>query len=350
MKTIYSFAIAIACLIASFNADAQCTFNTTAPSGAPGATNFFTSGAEGFTGNITASGGALHTTNSNGNVTITTPIYYITWSQSQIIVRFNLDRNASNTITAYNITATTNSNPSIALCSASGLNISPNSNPVYYLTIPVSGLLNGATNFKLNIQFTQTGAFDIDNFGTTASTANGTLPVHFTAFDAKPSAGAVHLNWNVESEENLKGYNVERSLDGKNFAQIGSVAAAGQNSYSFDDTKSASGVSYYRIKSVDIDGKYMYSTTVSVKGTSASTILRAIPSLVQSDVIIQHETAAKGSQINVASEDGRIIKSVVPAIGTQQTVVNLSTANRGLYIIRFVNASGEMETVKVVKQ
>jgi hypothetical protein len=159
----------------------------------------------------------------------------------------------------------------------------------------------------------------------------------------------VLLKWKVATEENLSGYTVEKSTDGRNFSKIGFVAANGVNNYSFTDTKS-SATSYYRIKSVDVDGKYAYSTVAMVKSGKSLIVLKAFPSPIIRNLTIQHPTALAGSIITISAEDGRVMKSVVPAQGTQQTEIDLSTARSGLYLIRFTNSNGEAETLKVVKQ
>ena len=81
----------------------------------------------------------------------------------------------------------------------------------------------------------------------------------------------------VASEENLSGYEVEKSPDGKNFSKIGFVTANNQPSYTFVDSKS-SATTYYRIRSVDLDGKYAFSTIALVKAGKSMIMLNAFPS------------------------------------------------------------------------
>jgi hypothetical protein len=178
MRRIFTSSIFAAALVAaSFNSFAQCSFNTTA--NGVGAQNLFTANAEGFSGNVTwntqAGNGYLLTSNTNGNVTITTPIYYLNPGQNTILVRFTLERSASNSISAYSVTATTNSG-TITLCPTTAIALNPNNETIYYLSIP-RGSLAPSTNFQLNIILTQTGAYRFDNFGINAVVAAGTLPV-----------------------------------------------------------------------------------------------------------------------------------------------------------------------------
>jgi hypothetical protein len=175
------------------------------------------------------------------------------------------------------------------------------------------------------------------------------LPVKFTSFEAKAVLEGVDLNWSVGVEDNVKGYEVEKSTDEKNFSTISFVPAAGQSSYSFVDAQPAA-ITYYRIKSVDLDGKPGYSAIVSVKSGQSSVVLRAFPTPVRKDLTIQHNAATVSTRISISSIDGRLIQSIMPVVGSQQTTVDLSAARAGLYIVRFDNGTGGVETLKVMKQ
>ena len=84
------------------------------------------------------------------------------------------------------------------------------------------------------------------------------LPVELSAFDAQPREKDVLLNWITGSEMNSSHFNVQRSTDGLAFASIGVVTAQGSTStishYEFVDPQPASGVNYYRLEQVDLDG------------------------------------------------------------------------------------------------
>jgi hypothetical protein len=256
--------------------------------------------------------------------------------------------NNNDDITNLQVTATTNTT-TYTLCTFSSLTESPNNTTIYYLTLPV-GSLPASTNFKLNFIFTQQGQFDFDDYGTNVSTAAGTLPVKFSSVEGRAVNSGVSLTWNVASEENVARYEVERSLDNRNFSVIGSTEATGKDSYSFVDTKATATTSYYRVKAVDIDGKLTYSIVVTMKGDRSSITLKGFPTPVISDFTLQHGTAAAGSLISISSTEGREVKTVTPAKGSQQTVISLASLNPGIYVIRYSTADGAVETLKIVKQ
>jgi hypothetical protein len=189
----------------------------------------------------------------------------------------------------------------------------------------------------------------LDNFGTNGILASVVLPVKFSGFGAELQNTSVSLKWGVATEDNVTRYEIQKSIDGHEYSNIGLVNATGQTSYSFIDTRPST-TAYYRIKSVDVNGRYTYSPIATVKEGKSMIQLKAFPSPFTKSLSVQHATAGAGSLITISSEDGRLIKSIAPIIGTQQTPIDLSTTKAGLYLIRFNNNNGTTETLKVVKQ
>jgi len=97
------------------------------------------------------------------------------------------------------------------------------------------------------------------------------LPVELTFFNGKEQNGAVLLNWQTALEKNSSYFQVEHSQDGIHFTAIGKVASNGTSNqlhnYSFRHTSPSKGNNYYRLKEVDIDGKYAYSNIVPIETT-----------------------------------------------------------------------------------
>lgn len=198
---------------------------------------------------------------------------------------------------------------------------------------------------KTNFTSSLIAVFLMASFHSVAGSANAMPPVRFSTLEARASNNSVTLVWNVAAEENLNGYNVEKSTDGISYSVISFVPANGRDSYSFVDNRPTA-VAYYRIRSTDAIGKQNYSPIAIVKNEGS---LKAFPIPAVNQVTIQHGTTA-GSLLTISSEDGRMIKSIVPAKGTQQTDIDLSSAKAGLYLVRYVNNNGDAETMKIVKQ
>jgi len=87
------------------------------------------------------------------------------------------------------------------------------------------------------------------------------LPVTFISFSAHTYLGSVFLSWKVASEINHSHYLVERSLDAKIFK----IIAKPKNYSVIDYPNSQSGLVYYRLSSVDLDGTQHYFNIIAVK-------------------------------------------------------------------------------------
>jgi Secretion system C-terminal sorting domain len=363
MRRIFTSLTAFACLVAiSFNSFGQtCSVSTTNPNPTPafGQTLAINSG-NGFSTPATPASAhqtTLGTWDKGDADQLFSPIYYYNSSQSTIYFKYDLSLPSTGSVSpSYTITIIYGANGAQSFtCSGTWGSVTPitNSSTTYYFSI--SGIsMPASTNFRIVLSLATTNS-DKDIVGAAfqanaiLATAGAALPVKFSTFEVTPSSTSVSLKWMVATEQNLSGYSVEKSADGRNFTNIGFVNAIGDDSYSFVDTK-ASATTYYRIKSVDVDGRFSYSTVAMVKAGKSIIVLKAFPMPVIKTVSIQHGTAAAGSLITISSEDGRMIKSVNPAVGTQQTDIDLSSAKAGLYLVRFTNASGEAETLKIVKQ
>jgi hypothetical protein len=90
------------------------------------------------------------------------------------------------------------------------------------------------------------------------------LPVSFTNVKAWMQDKQVAVSWSVSSEINVKQYEVERSSTGNSFSTIASTVATGSSIYQIADAAPLNGFNYYRIRSIDKDGKVHYSSIVKV--------------------------------------------------------------------------------------
>ena len=103
------------------------------------------------------------------------------------------------------------------------------------------------------------------------------LPIQLTQFIATPKAHIVALNWTTSSEKDNAVFQIEHSVNGKDFKSVGSVNGNGSSaqtiSYSFEHTAPADGVNFYRLKQVDLDGQFAYSPIkTAIIGTSSFVI------------------------------------------------------------------------------
>jgi len=151
-------------------------------------------------------------------------------------------------------------------------------------TVAGGGILSGATFVSgSTYQFsTVTGLNDNLRFTiATTSVASTPLPVELIDFNAFHESNKVQVDWRTASEKNTENYFVERSKDGINFESISSVKAAGNSNsiieYTETDFNPIAGISYYRLKQVDINGTFTYSSIVPVNYKINKNKLRIYP-------------------------------------------------------------------------
>ena len=102
-------------------------------------------------------------------------------------------------------------------------------------------------------------------------------PVTWIAFTGTPDDGAVDLDWTTGSEENSDYFGVERQHPSGDWAEIGRVSAVGFSTEAtdYDFTDPAPGATdpvLYRLRQVDFDGTFDYSSIVAVRLPAASSV------------------------------------------------------------------------------
>jgi hypothetical protein len=95
------------------------------------------------------------------------------------------------------------------------------------------------------------------------------VPVELTSFTAKANGTEVTLTWSTATELNNYGFEVQRKVLGGEFSTVAFVKGHGtttqKNEYSFLDQNLDEGKYSYRLKQVDLDGKFEYSKIIEVE-------------------------------------------------------------------------------------
>ncbi len=133
-----------------------------------------------------------------------------------------------------------------------------------YLTPSATGT-EGGVNY---VEFS--GITHFSTFGYLAAKTGFTLPVTLTSFTGTSNGCTAALAWQSATEENNSYYEVQASTNGTGFTAAGKVASknsATGASYSYQYNGLKIGNNFFRLKMVDLDGKFTYSPTVAVTGT-----------------------------------------------------------------------------------
>ncbi|MBL7861318.1 MAG: T9SS type A sorting domain-containing protein, partial [Cyclobacteriaceae bacterium] len=170
------------------------------------------------------------------------------------------------------------------------------------------------------------------------------LPIQLISFEAKPVANQVQLKWMTASELNNDYFSVERSRDGKEFAELYRMAGKGtiqtESSYQFIDSEPFAGKSYYRLKQTDFDKNFSYSKIVMVElqpGQNPRVNVYPNPVTTQ-NILIRLEGYNPNEEVKLKLIDtmGREMATqteVTNDSGNKEIEVDRSGLSSGMYII-----------------
>ena len=215
---------------------------------------------------------------------------------------------------------------------------------------PTLGTLG--THYSLSYPFNN----GFSGFGAGIPGALGLLPVELLSFTGKLQNENVKLNWSASFEQNSKGFEIEKSLDGINFRKIGFVAGAGNSNstrnYSFTDPQLAVEFNYYRLKLVDIDNKFSYSDVVLVKNAFGKQDVYLAGNPITNSINIQF-AKTPNSKVAVSIYDMRGSKVYEATYNNYtQTSLQINTANKllahGVYSVK-VETGGNIYNLKAIK-
>ncbi|MEP7258380.1 MAG: metallophosphoesterase [Flavitalea sp.] len=190
-----------------------------------------------------------------------------------------------------------------------------------------------------------------DAFTVTASSA---LPVSLLNYNVRMANDKAILSWTSASEVNNKYFTVERSANGQDFILIGkingSLNSEKENNYSFVDEHPFTGINYYRLSQVDVDGqrKYIGMKTVSYNGGkefNAKTLSSGNQRLVL-QISSPVETVCR---VHIYSILGNELKNELVALtpGSTNKEINLTS---GAYVWKVANDNGKNITQKIIVQ
>jgi hypothetical protein len=186
------------------------------------------------------------------------------------------------------------------------------------------------------------------------------IPVELVEFKAKYATNDNRLTWSTATERNVERFDIQRSNDGvNNWMSIGSVKAKGNSTatsnYQFAD-ETPFRTSYYRLNTIDFDGKTDASKTVSVNrlNNGKLTLKKAISSIYTEGSFLElNVNTEKASNLTVILTDalGRVVltKNVATTEGDSQIQVSTTGLAKGVYIVNITDGESKI-SAKIVKQ
>ena len=167
------------------------------------------------------------------------------------------------------------------------------------------------------------------------------LPITLIQFDAKVQSSAVVLSWKTANEINNKYFQIERSQDLNNFVSIGIVDGAGNSNtildYTFIDPTPLQGLTYYRLKQVDFDGTFSYSSVKAIRLSQiAGNQITISPNPATDLLEIQNNTSYQLSA-SIYDIHGYKVNYKSLQIEQEPQKIDLNSLSAGVYYILFSN-------------
>ena len=193
-------------------------------------------------------------------------------------------------------------------------------------------------------------------------TANFPLPIKLSTFTGTREGTKNILHWTTASETNNKGFELQRSANGKEFSAITFVSSKAINgsssaiiNYNYNDEKPLAGTNYYRLRQLDNDGKESLSAVVILKSAqiTKAEISRVYPNPVQDKLnIVLNTPSSEKVNISITDLAGKIIstKTIETVSGDNNIQFNTAKLAKGTYFIKVNSSSNsELATQKFVK-
>jgi hypothetical protein len=185
------------------------------------------------------------------------------------------------------------------------------------------------------------------------SSTNNILPVKMTSFTAAAKANTVVLNWETATEINNRGFGVERSNDGRTWSEFTFVNATAANgsgsSYTSVDFAPKKGMNYYRLRQMDLDGKFSFSQVRQVNFEGSAQAVSIYPNPARGTVNVLVDPTSKIANYTITNTTGRSLQSGILLGEGNVNKLNIQGLPSGVYILQ-VRDEKSVSTTKIVVQ
>jgi hypothetical protein len=178
--------------------------------------------------------------------------------------------------------------------------------------------------------------------------SNCTTPITLLSFNAVKNGSEIDLKWQTAMEINNDYFTVEKSKNGIDFTTVGIIDGTGNSqstlNYQAADHSPYNGVSYYRLKQTDFDGKVSYSRIEVVNFNDQAT-LSVYPN--PGTGIFNIRGLNGKTEISVQNPLGQVV--LVKNIFSDSSEIDLSSQPSGIYFLK-VNDGDTSASIKIILQ
>ncbi len=201
---------------------------------------------------------------------------------------------------------------------------------------------------NVNYYYTVTSLDRFQNESIAANTFE-LLPLTLLDFTVNETTEVnVKVQWSTAQEDRVEQYEIERSLDARNFLMVGKIPARNSNRtehYSFTDiTSGITGTLYYRLKMVDKDGPFRYSQVKTINKEKNVEMVKIFPTILRHGEALQLQVITTGNnRLTYALFDhvGReLSKGIISNTGTSNAgLINTRNLSAGIYVIQILQVN-----------
>ncbi|GAC1418554.1 MAG: hypothetical protein NVS9B7_03700 [Flavisolibacter sp.] len=180
------------------------------------------------------------------------------------------------------------------------------------------------------------------------------LPLKFVSFEVHCAPGSVELSWQTAQENNTGSFEAQSSEDGVSWLNLGTVAAAGNNStphqYNFKVLGNFSANIFYRIVEKDRDQKLLYSAVVK-NNCSYNNIAKVYPNPVTQNIFVHiNMQTATALSLCLYDSKGRLLFKEISNLSAGPTILSLKANHypKGIYNLR-LKWLNQTQVIQVVK-
>ncbi len=202
----------------------------------------------------------------------------------------------------------------------------------------------------------------VNNFGSFSFGSinfNNPLPINLNYFKANNQGNINYINWKVTcgNNNNKALMSIERSSNNQNFFEIKTISADAlrcQQPFYYIDNIPIAATNFYRLKMVDDNGKITFSETIIVENKSESLdFVNLLSNNVTTEIAFNFNSTKKTTLVLVITDvSGRQVskQNYNIVVGINKFNINVSKLSAGIYYLSTISNSGDIETVKFVKQ
>jgi hypothetical protein len=223
---------------------------------------------------------------------------------------------------------------------------------MFYTSSPTE-TTNWATAGTTNLVSKVINSFSPFTFGVGINTIL-TLPINLLSFTGQLTGANGELSWAIADNKDLGSFDVEHSIDGRNYRIIGNVMPGATTAYKFIHVNLSDGVHYYRLNMKDKSGKTAYSRVVILQRNRNITIINGLKYTVVKNEAIVNIISAQSQMVNMTllNTEGRIMWRQKAGLHQGANDVKLSAlfVPQGMYFLQATTDDGVQATLKLMKE